>query len=142
MELWAQDHATDTRYLYVRNAGYTFNTALVPQGMVFAVTRYELLERGRDEDVSDASNWDFNNMGEALEKDLEARRAEQVRLYDMIAKVRNSHRGVRRGLYDADLVRIIKWAEEGGTPETIEKRCSLPKQQISWLLHTMGLTTA
>jgi hypothetical protein len=136
LEQTAQAHAAETRYVHVRGAGFGFCEALVPEGMVFAVTKYEMLDLSKSDSVVDATDWDLSDMNEALKLDLDARRAEQDRLRRMVAKVRNSRRGIRRTIYDADIIRIIKWAEGGQTPAQISKRVGLPGEQVTFIVNT------
>jgi hypothetical protein len=138
LEKKALDDAEDTRYVYVRERGYSFEQAMVPQHTVFAVTRFELLEQQNNLAIADASSWDKDQLAAAMVGDAESRRAEQDRLRRMIAKARSQARTIRRGIYDADLVRIIYWAEEGLRPEDIAKRSGLPKPQVEWLVEALG----
>ncbi len=138
LEEKALEHAAEMRYVHVRDVGFGFCEAQAPQGMVFAVTRYELLELLKSDSVADASAWDLSDMNKALAEDLDARRAEQERLRLMVAKVRGSRRGIRRTLYDADIIRIIKWHEEGQAAEGIARRVTLPLEQVKFILSTAG----
>jgi hypothetical protein len=60
----------------------------------------------------------------------------------MVANVRKHPRSVRRGIYVSDLKRIIYWTEGGETPEQIQRRCGLPKDQVAFLVKTMGVQHA
>lgn len=131
--------AATGRYVCTTQEAVAFEGALIPEGMIFAVTRAELLAWGRSDSVVDATDWDLSNAASRLAETYEQRRAEQTRLRMLIGKVRASRRGISRSIYDADIVRIIKWIEAGQTPELIAGRTGLPKEQVRFMAKTMGL---
>ncbi len=116
-----------------------FEAAIVPDQFIFAVTRGELLAWGHCTDIADATDWDLTTLGKQLLATQDARRAEQTRLRRLIAKLRTSRRGIRRTFYDADIVRLIKWAEGGQSVEVVAARSGLPKEQVKYMLEAMGL---
>jgi hypothetical protein len=138
LELKAQADAATMRYVCTTTEGVSFESSLVPERFVFAVTRAELLAWGHCEDVEDATHWNLDNVAADLAASQTARRAEQVRLRGMISKLRNSRRSISRSIYDADLVRIIRWAEAGQDAEHIAKRTGLPKEQVAFIITTTG----
>ncbi len=142
LEIKARQDAADTRYVCSTNDSAAFETSLVPKNCIFAVTRAELTHLGHNLDLVDATGWDLRAWEKALGETLQARRDEQARLRRLIAKVRTSRRGIRRNFYDADIVRIIKLAEGGSPVGTIAERSGLPKEQVKFMLETMGLDKA
>jgi hypothetical protein len=139
LERKALDDAAHGRYVCTMLEAVTFEGALIPLRTVFAVTKGELLAWGRSDAIQDATGWDLNKIEAELEATYEQRRAERARLQQLIAKVRNSRRGISRSIYDADILRIIRWTEAGQTPAHIAKRTGMPKEQVQFMVKTMGL---
>lgn len=110
--------------------------ALVPRGALIAATQREVQEALRDQGFVDVTD---QPLDEALQARAEQGRREHQRTLALIAKVRNHPRSVRRGIYDADLIRIIRWTEQGLNPRAIQLKCGLPKEQVEFLVKTMGV---
>jgi hypothetical protein len=138
LERKAQADAVTMRYVCTLTADVAFEGALIPERFVFAVTRGELLAWGHGDSIEDATHWDLENVAAGLAASQEARRAEQVRLRQMISRLRASRRGISRSIYDADIVRIIRWTESGELPEHIAGRTGLPKEQVAFIAKMTG----
>lgn len=141
LEIKAHADATTQRYVCTTTAGVAFEGALIPERFVFAVTRGELLAWGHSDAVEDATDWNMQDVDAGLVASQAARRAEQVRLRGMIGKLRASRRGISRSIYDADIVRMIRWAESGGSVGQIVSRTGLPKEQVAFIIQTTGAST-
>lgn len=142
LELKAQADVATCRYVYTKEEGVAFESALIPARTVFAVTKAELMSWGKDELIEDATNWNLAEIDAELLASQEQRRIERARLQAMISKVRNSRRSISRSIYDADILRIIQWSEKGESGTSIAARTGLPKEQVAFMLKTMGLTPA
>lgn len=140
LESDAQDEAADQRYVCVKGQWFSYEGAMVPQGTIFAVTPRELEHCRFNEDVVDATKWDLSDKDQALAKHIEQTRQDLMRMREMIGKLRGSRRSISRSIYDADIMRVIKMAEAGDSPEVIGRRLSLPWQQIQFMITTMGVT--
>jgi hypothetical protein len=139
LEIEAQADAKDGHYICTTVEGVAFEAALIPKGMAFAVTRGELLSWGHSDAVVEVSSGELKDVAAALTANREQRRAKQARQREMIAKLRNSRRGIRRTIYDADIVRVIDFADNGLSLEAISQRAGLPKDQVKFMVETMGV---
>jgi hypothetical protein len=139
LEREAQTDAANQRYVCTMEEGIAFEGALIPKRTVFAVTKGELMSWGHAGCVQDATNWDLEKFEDELAATYEHRRGERARLQKLIAKVRGSRRSISRSIYDADILRIIQWAEAGDSPVAIAQRTGLPKEQVQFMVKTMGL---
>jgi len=139
LELKAQDDAATQRYACTIAPAVAFESALVPERMLFAVTEREMRNIANKDTIVDATGWDWNNVEAGFLDTQAERRAEHARLIKMIGKIRASRRGVRRGVADADLMRLIKWLEAGDSPATVGKRIGLPPEQIRAMASMAGV---
>ncbi len=139
LEIEAQADAKDGRYVCTTAEGVAFEAALIPKGMAFAVTRGELLSWGHSDAIVELPSGELKDVAAALAANREQRRAKQARQRSLIAKLRNSRRGIRRTIYDADIVRVIDFADAGLPLDTIAARSGLPKQQVQFMVEIMGV---
>lgn len=140
LENKAKNDAETGRYVCTMEEGVAFEGALIPFRTVFAVTRAELLAWGHSTVIQDATDWDMETIEKELDDTMGARREERARLQKLISRVRASRRGISRSIYDADILRIIRWAEAGQTPGHIAAKTGMPKEQIRYMVDVMGLT--
>jgi hypothetical protein len=134
-----QKEASEPRYVCVTEPAFTFEGSLVPKGAIFAVTEREREGLLMCNGIVDATDWDLTDKDSAHLKFMQAQLAEQQRRFQLIEQVRKAPRSLVRGLYDADLIRIIEWTAQGQTPEVIAGNTGWPKQQVAYVVKTMGL---
>jgi hypothetical protein len=137
LERKAQADAATQRYVYTKTVGVAFEGALVPERMIFAVTEREMRNIVNADTVMEVT--DLENVSRDLAADQERSRAEHARYIRMVSKVRASRRGVRRGIADGDIVRIIRRVESGESASGIAKLMGLPAEQVGFMVKTMGL---
>jgi hypothetical protein len=137
MERKAQDDAATQRYVCTLTVGVAFEGALVPEGMLFAVTEREMKNIVNADTVVAVTN--INDVEGSLVRNQERSRAEHSRYMRLVGKVRTSRRGVRRGIADGDIVRIVRWLESGETATHIANRIGLPAEQVKFMASMMGL---
>lgn len=127
--------AADARVLCAVSEASNWQNAAVPQGMTFAASRKEVFDVHLDAAFADVTGKDLGNV---LEEHRLYIMKEHDRMLAMIAKARNSRQSVRRGIYDQDLIRIVKMHEAGTQHATIARATGLPEAQIRALLKLMG----
>lgn len=128
-----QAELPDARYFCASDADMAWDGAVMPRGVPFAVTAQEA--RNAPGGFVDTTGREPDEV--MLEQAAKARAAHH-RYLDMVSKVRRSQRGVRSGIYDSDIIRIIRQVEEGRALLEISRQCGLPKEQIAFLIKTTG----
>lgn len=141
LERTLAQEAEGARYAIALQESVEFQAALVPEGVVFAVSAEEMRHMNREhfEDVTDLRLTDPEN---ARLKVAEHRRAEAERLNAMCRRVRSSGAGVRRGIADSDIIGILKMREAGFGANVIGRRYVLPERQIEWIIKVSGVEDA
>jgi hypothetical protein len=133
--------ADGARYVLALQDSVAFNNALVPEGVVFAVSAEEArrLNREHFEDVTDLC---LNDPENVRLRAAERCREEAVRLGAMCHRVRSTGAGVRRGIADSDIIGILKLHQTGAGVSVISRRYALPERQIEWILRVAGVEDA
>lgn len=134
-ELEARLAALQPRKVYAATTT-VWDGAVVPKGATFAVLPGESKDAVRFQGFLDVTD---KEPTAAAAEEVAAVRARHLRHMELVARARGNPRGVRRGLYDADLVRIAEWTEGGDSPAAIAQRTGLPKEQVLHLVKAMGV---